>query len=217
MESMMARTKRIKKVQHSLGLTFLLLALISAYFLNILGSANLSYSWIFGLSIGFVLQRSRICFVSAFRDPFLFKLTNVTKAIIISLMITSSGYAIYQSLQISSGAQPTGLFVPLGWHIPIGAVIFGIGAAISGGCASGTLSRAGEGFQLQWVALVGFIIGSVHGGYDFDWWYQKFMKGPIIHLPSLLGWLPTLILQFSFFILQYYISHIVGKKLTKGE
>jgi hypothetical protein len=150
---------------------------------------------VFGLTVGFILQRSRICFTAALRDPLLFGMTELTRALILSMMIVTIGYAGLQYYQVSNGLAMTGKFVSLGWHLPIGAFVFGLGAAVSGGCASGTLIRMGEGFQMQWVVFIGFIIGSVHGTHDAGWWYSLF-KIDKVHLPSLLGWKKGVLIQF---------------------
>ncbi len=75
------------------------------------------------------------------RDPILFGMTELARAIILSLFIMTTGYFLIQTYQFSQDLPLSGRFVTLGWHIPIGALIFGIGAALSGGCASGTLVR----------------------------------------------------------------------------
>ncbi len=41
--------------------------------------------------------------------------------------------------------------------------MFGIGMVIAGGCASGTLMRVGEGFAMQMLSLLFFVIGSLIG------------------------------------------------------
>lgn len=169
------------------GLVFWVVIIIGYLIYNWL-LPELVYSWFFGVAVGFILQRSRICFTAAFRDPVLFGMTELSRALLLSMMIASLGYAGLQYFQVSNGLAMTGKFIPLGWHLPIGAFIFGLGAAVSGGCASGTLMRMGEGFQMQWFVLIGFILGSVHGAHDVGWWYRLFGVDKTTHLPSLLGW-----------------------------
>ncbi|MDZ7673108.1 MAG: YeeE/YedE thiosulfate transporter family protein [Halanaerobiales bacterium] len=164
------------------------------------------------------MQRSRICFTAAFRDPILFGMTELARAIVISLIITTVGFYILQYYQLGSGLEISGKFTPLGWHIPIGAFVFGVGAAISGGCASGTLVRAGEGFHMQWVVILSFIIGSVHGAQHSDFWYSFFQVDKSVHLPTILGWKTGLIIQLLFLIILYIALYYHEKKkfpLTK--
>ncbi|WP_035571887.1 YeeE/YedE thiosulfate transporter family protein [Halonatronum saccharophilum] len=173
--------------------------------------STLAYSWIFGLLVGFTLQRSRICFTAALRDPILFGMTELARAIILSLFIMTIGYFLIQIYQLSQGLPLPGRFVTLGWHIPIGALIFGIGAALSGGCASGTLVRIGEGFRLQWIALLGFIFGSTHGAYDGDRWYRLFTDIDFPHLPNLIGWRWAILIQLLLLIILYVLAYLWEK------
>ena len=188
----------------------LIIIIISIYiylYLNNNLKITLAKSWIFGIVVGFILQRSRICFTAALRDPFLFGLTKLSRALILSTIIISIGFAYIQYQQQLGGLAVQGKFVPLGWHIPIGAFVFGLGAAISGGCASGTLMRLGEGYKLQWIVIIGFIAGSVHGSYDAPFWYQFIRSQKTTHLPQLLGWRNALVLQITFLLLLYLLSY----------
>ncbi len=172
-------------------ITAVLICLLIYFNLNL----EMTFSWIFGLLVGFIIQRSRICFTAALRDPVLFGMTELARALIISLMITTVGFALLQYFEMVKGLEISGKIISLGWNIPVGGVIFGIGAAISGGCASGTLIRMGEGFKMQWAALIGFILGSVHGAYDARFWYGFFREPINSHLPTIFDWKTGVTLQ----------------------
>lgn len=192
--------------QRGLGVGVLLVALVIYCVVYYFISSLLAYSWLFGLVVGFILQRSRICFTAAIRDPLLFGMTELSRALLLSLIISSSGFALLQYYRMSQGLSLVGRFVSLGWQIPIGAFIFGIGAAFSGGCASGTLMRIGEGFEMQLVVLLGFIMGSTHGAHDASWWYQLMGEGTT-HLPRLIGWKEALLLHFGLLLLLYLSAY----------
>lgn len=181
--------------QMRLGLVILIISVIISYYLKASFSVQFLYAWVFGLTVGFILQRSKICFVAALRDPFLFGLTELTRAIILALVIASLGFAAIQYYQQINGLMISGKLISIGWHIPIGAFIFGLGAALGGGCASGTLMRLGEGFQLQWVVLLGYILGTMQGTHDAGWWYSLANDNLTVHLPTLIGELPAVGLQ----------------------
>src|SRR5687768_860620 len=63
----------------------------AAAFVVLLGASSidrlLGVFWLFGLAFGFVLQRSRFCFASAFRDLFLLGEARVMKGIIAGLAV----------------------------------------------------------------------------------------------------------------------------------
>ena len=110
---------------------------------------------------------------------------------------------------LKAGGKPVGNIAALGWHTVVGGFIFGIGAVISGGCASGTLMRMGEGFIQQWIAIVFFIIGSVLGGPVLGW----FKIGKPVHLPQALGgWIPAFIVQFGVLFALYILADWYGRK-----
>ena len=194
-------------MQRKLGGGFLLVALLIYLLLYLFLPPLFAYSWLFGLVLGFILQRSRICFTAAIRDPLLFGMTELSRGLILSLMVSSIGFAGLQYYRLNQGLSLIGRFVPLGWQIPIGAFVFGLGAAVSGGCASGTLMRIGEGFQMQLIVLIGFILGSTHGAHDAGWWYQLVGKQEVTHLPSILGWKQALLLQFGLLLILYLFAY----------
>ncbi|MDZ7792198.1 MAG: YeeE/YedE thiosulfate transporter family protein [Spirochaetia bacterium] len=80
-------------------------------------------------------------------------------------------------------------------------------AVIAGGCASGTLMRVGEGFMMQWLSIIFFIIGSVIGVAIYPLWKPLLQSGSAVYLPRVLGgWLPALILQFALLLGLYILA-----------
>jgi len=176
-----------------------LLVLIIAFGI-FLGTRNeqLVLFWVTGLAFGYILQRARFCFTAAMRDPYLTGGTNLSKAVLLAFAITSIGF-----IAIKYGAHVQGLpipgqayIVPVSLATAIGAFMFGIGMVISGGCASGTLMRVGEGFTMQLLSLFFFVVGSLWGAHDFGWWkLNVILKGEAVFLPDLFGWLGAVIIQ----------------------
>ena len=194
-----SRTRSRKKKKNQLPIGMALLVLIVAFGIY-LGTRNeqLVLFWVTGLAFGYILQRARFCFTAAMRDPFLTGGTNLSKAVLLAFAITSIGF-----LAIKYGAHAQGLPIPGQAYIApvsiataIGAFMFGIGMVISGGCASGTLMRVGEGFTMQLLSLFFFVVGSLWGAYDFGWWkLNVILKGKAVFLPDLFGWLGAIIIQ----------------------
>lgn len=183
-----------------------------------------AFIMIIGLALGYVLQRSRFCFTASLRDPVLTGSTTLTKAVILAFMLSSFIYAALQikltgfNLETLDLAMLPGNIKAVGIHTIIGGFIFGIGAVIAGGCASGTIMRMGEGFVQQWIAIVFFIIGSVIGSTLLIPVQKTFLYSKdAIYLPQMLGgWIPALIIQFGVLCGLYILADWFGKKKS-GE
>src|SRR5699024_6665623 len=98
---------------------------------------------------------------ASLRDPVLTGGTSLSKAVITTIAVATVGFAALQYGAYLKGDPIPGNINPAGIHVAVGAFMFGIGMVIAGGCASGTLMRVGEGFVMQWLSLVFFIIGSL--------------------------------------------------------
>ncbi|WP_435178769.1 YeeE/YedE family protein [Halorussus sp. AFM4] len=114
-----------------------------------------------GIGLGVFLQKGRFCFVHAFRDLFAFKDSRVTKGVLAATTLTMLFWSIAYELGYYQG------FWTPGWGLTglIGGFVFGVGMTYAGGCASGTLYRAGQGYLHFWLTLaamgVGYIVFTV--------------------------------------------------------
>lgn len=149
-----------------------------------------------GTAIGFALQKSRFCFTSALRDPFITGITQATQAVLLLIALSLIGFWV---IFITSSDLDTLLLgvVPFGVHTVVGGILFGIGMVIAGGCVSGILMRIGEGFVMQMVAFLGLLIGALIAYQTQGFWQNRFGEWEGIFLPDIMGWLPALILQLS--------------------
>lgn len=157
--------------------------------------------WAFGLAFGFVLQRSRFCFASAFRDVFLLGHGRNMKGVLVGLAVATLGFASLMSKQIpnpSLGILPTTANVlPLGWHLVLGGILFGVGMVVAGGCVSGSIYRMGEGYVASWVSFFGIMIGLLGAGYTWNWWWEwQIADGARIWLPTYFGHAGAVVLTF---------------------
>ena len=120
-------------------------------------------SLLVGLSFGIFLQKARFCFVSAFRDFVAFKDTRVLKGVLAGVFVL----LIFWSVQATTGYF-RGFWTPM-WGIGsfIGGLVFGLGMTVAGGCASGTLYRAGQGYIQFWLVLLFMFIGYVIFAFAF--------------------------------------------------
>jgi uncharacterized membrane protein YedE/YeeE len=115
-----------------------------------------------GILFGVVLQRSRLCFNSAFRDIKLTKDNYLLKMALVAILVETIGFqaaAQFGWIKLSPLA-----FVPLADIV--GGFLFGMGMVLAGGCASGITYRIGEGYVTALVAAVfyGVSAAAVRGG-----------------------------------------------------
>ncbi len=153
---------------------------------------DMALFWTLGLAFGFVLQRSRFCFASAFRDIFLLRHSRNMKGVLVGLAVATSGFAVLMSRQVPNPSlgilPPDANVLPLGWHTVLGGLLFGIGMVVAGGCVSGSIYRMGEGYIASWVSLIGIIFGLLGAGFTWNWWWQvQIGQGPRLWLPTYLG------------------------------
>ncbi len=149
--------------------------------------------WLFGLAFGFVLQRSRFCFASAFRDLFLFGSGRVMRGILGGLAVATAGFVVLMNRMVPDpglGAiAPEAHVIPLGVHLVTGGLMFGIGMVVAGGCVSGSMYRIGEGYVASGVALVGIMAGLGLGAHTWNfWWRTSIERGPLVWLPGAGGY-----------------------------
>lgn len=148
--------------------------------------------WVFGLAFGFVLQRSRFCFAAAFRDIFLLRHGRTLKGVLVGLAVATLGFGVVMSKQIPDPAlgflPPDANVLPIGWHLVVGGLLFGIGMVVAGGCVSGSIYRMGEGYLASWVSFGGILVGLLLAAYTWNWWWEvSISNGWRVWLPAYLG------------------------------
>ncbi|QEK13668.1 transporter [Crassaminicella thermophila] len=206
-----------KKSQVPVGVTFLIFALI-IYAIFLATDFKSSMFWIIGLLFGIVLQRARFCFAASFRDPILVGNTSILKAVIIGLIIMTIGFGIIQFISIGDSQDfdienIPGYISKVGMHTVIGAILFGTGMVIAGGCVSGTLIRIGEGFILQIVVLVGLIIGSLISAKYIQFWDKCIIsKTHVVYIPRYIGFSKAIIGQSILLLLIYFLADLYHKR-----
>lgn len=95
------------------------------------------------------------------------------------------------------GGQPlAGALGPIGVSLVVGAVMFGFGMQLGGGCASGTLFTAGGGNLRMVVTLIFFITGAIIGTAHLPWWGSLPNIGVVLPAQHIGVW-PALALQLA--------------------
>lgn len=200
--------RKPKKSQLPIALLASALVIGFGFYLNQYNDKMVIYL-LFGLAFGVVLQRARFCFTASMRDPWITGSTSVTRAVLIACSLATIGFSAIKYSAFAAGNAIPGMdnVGQISLALVIGAVIFGIGMVIAGGCASGTLMRVGEGFTMQMLSLVFFVIGSLWGAHDMGWWQTAVIKdAPAVFLPDVFGWGGALLVQFLIILLLYIAS-----------
>ena len=190
--------------QPLVGLTIILVGLILVFTYDHFDYTTRGGFLLFGLVIGVLMQRTRFCFVRAFRDPFMTGESEATRAVAMAVIISTIGFSILKWTDL----KDWDVFVTPGFWMGslLGGSIFGIGMSLSGGCGTSSLWRAGEGQIKLWVALIGFALS---GSYFREWleesgWIMKI--GEPVFLPDLIGWKMALLAVVVLMILWYVLS-----------
>ncbi len=129
-----------------------------------------------GGALGIALYHAAFGFTSAWR---VFIMDGRGRGLRVQMILLAIAVVLFFPFLASGtlfGHEVKGSVSPAGIGVIVGAFMFGIGMQLGGGCASGTLFTAGGGNARMLVTLLFFIIGSVLGTINFDWW---------VSLPSL--------------------------------
>jgi len=118
-----------------------------------------------GLIIGIILQRSRFCIVRAFREPFMTGESEAPVAVMAALAVGILGFTVIKYMGVGTSTPGAARALAMTWVYPhfwlralIGGTIFGLGMTVAGGCAVGTIWRAGEGHVKLWFSALGFLL-----------------------------------------------------------
>jgi len=126
---------------------FFLAVSVGAYAANELYVYLAAYLW-FGFIYGMCLQGGRFCFSSAFRDLFAVGVPRMVVGIVIATALF--GLTASTVAATGNGSSHT---APLGIHSVIAGFVFGVGMVFSGGCASSSLYKTGEGNMTAAIVL----------------------------------------------------------------
>jgi len=162
---------------------------------------ELSFTLIAGFAAGFVFQRSRFCFASAFRDLFQKRERSVLLGLLAALAVGSAGYMVIFGAWVPDPTlyrPDTAHIAPVGLHLAIGGALFGFGMVLGGGCITGHLYRVGEGSTVAWVGLLGVFAGYAVGLAAWNPIYLNLVgSGRGLWLPERLGYAGAFALQMS--------------------
>ncbi len=150
---------RLQKITATILVVLLLAIALTTFTTNPNGDLYLGIL-LLGIIVGIVIQRSRFCFATAFRDIVhgggeFRRSVRLQIGIVLGIIVGATGVFI---LKYQGIIDPM-LYVKSSSVFNIlGGILFGLGMVIAGGCASGSLWRAAEGHIKLWVALIASVL-----------------------------------------------------------
>jgi hypothetical protein len=158
---------------------------------------------VFGAALGSLLQRSRLCFASAFRDFIVLRDRRAALGVLAALATGTVGYAVLFGAQLPDPSRylpDTAHIAPASPVVFLGGLSFGLGMVLAGGCISGHLYRLGEGSLVAPVALLACLPGYWLAFSLWNFFYVKSVStSPVVWIPSKLGYAGALGLQLALF------------------
>ncbi len=144
-------------------------------------------AFIFGSTVGVLVQRSRWCNTAALRDAMLFKSYRNTKALLVGMMILTLGFTGFISV---GNGNPMRFDVGLNQFV--GLFLFGIGMVLAGACTVSSWVKTGEGNIGAMWALLFLIVGLFVSSLLWSFTYWPPAPAAMTGQPNLAG------LQFGF-------------------
>jgi len=166
-------------------------------FLHLFGSSGrFALLFAIGVALGVTLYHAAFGFTGAYRRAILGKDISGVSAQLIMLAAAMLLFAPILAQGTVFGHGVTGAVAPVGVSMVFGALIFGIGMQLAGGCGSGTLFTAGGGNLRMALVLAFFCAGGLWASLDLHWWRGLPGIGEI-SLGDRLGWGPAILLQLA--------------------
>jgi len=151
-----------------------------------------------GVGLGFVLFQSTFGFAGSFRAVLERGDASGFRAQAVALAVASVLFFPLLGMGPMFGLHLGGFNAAIGVTFLIGAVMFGLGMQIGGGCASGTLFALGGGNLRLMMTLLFFIVGSAVGAASLQWWWGL-PRLPAWTSQGLLGWPFALAVHLAIF------------------
>ncbi len=151
-----------------------------------------------GVCLGFVLFQSTFGFAGSFRAALERGEFSGFRSQAVALAVASVVFFPMLAAGRVFGQDVYGFAAPIGVSFIVGAILFGMGMQLGGGCASGTLFALGGGNLRLAVTLAFFVVGSALGAAHLDFWWSL-PKVPAVTSQDVFGWPLALALHLAIF------------------
>jgi len=193
------------KLEPYIGTAVFLAAIICTWIYSAQAYTRVGGLLLCGMAFGCIIQRTRFCFVRAFREPFMTGESQMPRAVAVAVIISVLGFAALKY----SGVRGENVYVPQAFWFGglIGGVIFGIGMVVAGGCGSGSVWRAGEGQIKLMLAVIFFAMSTSL----FKEWIRSSagltsLMGGRAFMPNFISYRWSLILVIAIMLAYYIIT-----------
>ncbi|MBT6094948.1 MAG: YeeE/YedE family protein [Rhodospirillaceae bacterium] len=166
---------------------------------------------VIGVLMGVSLYHAAFGFTAAYRRAIVEKDISGVAAQCIMLALAMVLFAPALAEGELFGRGVGGAIAPVSVSMALGALLFGIGMQLAGGCGSGTLLTAGSGNLRMFVALAFFCIGGFWGSLDLAWWQQLPGIGSVA-LGRVWGWSPAVLAQLALLAVIYFALRKMGRR-----
>ncbi len=173
-----------------------------------------SYLFVIGCGLGITLYHAAFGFTGAYRRAIRQKDISGISAQLIMIGVAVLLFAPILSMGSIFDHRVGGALAPVSVSMALGALIFGVGMQLGGGCASGTLFTAGGGSLRMWVVLVFFCAGTFIASLHLSWW-RALPSAGTVSLGKQLGWGVAVQLQLAALVLVYVLLRRFGGENKK--
>ncbi len=132
------------------------------------------------VAIGAVLRGGGFSFTGAYRRLIARGDGREARAQLLMVAIATVLFAPALASGMAMGQPTAGAFAPLGLQVAAGALMFGVGMQLGGGCGSGTLNAVGGGSVRIAVTLAAFCGGSFWASLHMGWWQSLPGAGALV-------------------------------------
>jgi hypothetical protein len=135
-----------------------------------------------GVPLGYAMQRTNLCFNSAYREVLLNRKTILLRAILLAILIQMVGVGLF--VQFGIGGVSLNV-VPFYWITAIaGGFVFGMAMVYAEGCSSTVWYRVGNGNVGSLVTLIGFALGEAATTFGPLKGFRELLQGAEAVLPT---------------------------------
>ena len=172
--------------QPLVGLALLAVLLALPFLYSQQGHGARGLFLLFGAAFGVIFQRSRLCLVRAFREPFMTGDAEHTRAVGLAVVIAMLGFTILKFTDLKDKGE--WVFPAAGVGALAGGLVFGVGMVLAGGCGAGSIWRMGEGQVKLWTAVITFALSASLSRLILTQTGLQQKLGVAVFMPSVFGW-----------------------------